>query len=45
MRNGPAIGRVLQPREVADLTVYLASEQAGGMTGQSLALDGGILFT
>jgi NAD(P)-dependent dehydrogenase (short-subunit alcohol dehydrogenase family) len=44
LRAGPAIGRVLQPAEVADLTAYLASEQAGGMTGQSLALDGGILF-
>jgi NAD(P)-dependent dehydrogenase (short-subunit alcohol dehydrogenase family) len=44
LRAGPAIGRVLQPVEVADLTAYLASEQAGGMTGQSLALDGGILF-
>jgi NAD(P)-dependent dehydrogenase (short-subunit alcohol dehydrogenase family) len=45
LRAGPAIGRVLQPAEVATLAVYLASEQAGGMTGQSLALDGGILFT
>ncbi|MCW2570882.1 MAG: fabG 8 [Frankiales bacterium] len=45
LRAGPAIGRVLQPAEVATLAVYLASEQSGGMTGQSLALDGGILFT
>jgi meso-butanediol dehydrogenase / (S,S)-butanediol dehydrogenase / diacetyl reductase len=44
MRNGPAIKRFLDPAEVAELAVYLASPQAAGMTGQSLCLDGGILF-
>jgi NAD(P)-dependent dehydrogenase (short-subunit alcohol dehydrogenase family) len=44
MRNGPAIKRFLDPAEIAALAVYLASPEAGGMTGQSLCLDGGTLF-
>jgi NAD(P)-dependent dehydrogenase (short-subunit alcohol dehydrogenase family) len=44
MLAGPAIKRFLVPDEVASLAVYLASNEAGGMTGQSLSLDGGLLF-
>lgn len=39
-----AMGRVLQSREVADLAVFLASGESSGMTGQSLLVDGGMLF-
>ena len=33
------IGRMGRPDEVADLSVYLASEQAGFMTGSAVVLD------
>lgn len=36
------IRRVLQPPEIADLAVFLASERAGAITGESIACDGGI---
>ena len=35
------VGRLLEPEEIAELAVYLASEDARGMTGQSLNLSGG----
>lgn len=38
------VQRVLEPEEVADLAVYLASETAGGMTGQSLTISGGLIM-
>ena len=36
--------RVLQPEEIATLSVFLASRESSGMTGQSLLVDGGMLF-
>lgn len=38
------IGRFLDVSEVGQLAVYLASPESDGMTGQSLLLDGGMLF-
>ena len=35
------IGRLLEPEEIAELAVYLASDAARGMTGQALNLSGG----
>ena len=35
------IGRLLEPEEIAELAVYLASEDSRGMTGQALNLSGG----
>jgi 2-keto-3-deoxy-L-fuconate dehydrogenase len=35
------IGRMGRPDEVADLAVYLASEEAGFMTGSAVVIDGG----
>ena len=35
------IKRILDPTEIADLAVYLASDAASGMTGQAINLDGG----
>ncbi|MBT4907534.1 MAG: SDR family oxidoreductase [Rhodospirillaceae bacterium] len=37
-------GRLIQPAEVAELAVYLARRESGGMTGQSLLYDGGMLM-
>ena len=36
------IRRVLQPNEIADVVLFLASERAGAITGESLGVDGGI---
>ncbi len=38
---GVPMGRILEPREVGGLVVYLASEAASGMTAQALSLCGG----
>jgi NAD(P)-dependent dehydrogenase (short-subunit alcohol dehydrogenase family) len=35
------IKRILDPKEIAALAVYLASDAASGMIGQALTLDGG----
>jgi NAD(P)-dependent dehydrogenase (short-subunit alcohol dehydrogenase family) len=35
------IQRMLDPKEIADLVVYLASDAASGMTGQAINLCGG----
>ncbi|MEK9885040.1 MAG: SDR family oxidoreductase [Acidimicrobiaceae bacterium] len=39
-----AMGRYLQPNEMAGLAVYLASDESSGMTGQSIMVDGGMVF-
>ena len=35
------LGRILAPREVADLVVFLCSPAATGITGQAISIDGG----
>ena len=35
------MGRLLEPEEIAELAVYLASDDTRGMTGQALNLSGG----
>ncbi len=35
------IGRMGRPEEIADLAVFLASDEAGFMTGSEVAIDGG----
>jgi 2-keto-3-deoxy-L-fuconate dehydrogenase len=35
------MGRLAQPQEIAELVVYLASEETEFMTGQAISIDGG----
>jgi NAD(P)-dependent dehydrogenase (short-subunit alcohol dehydrogenase family) len=37
------LGRFGKPMEVAEAVVWMCSDQASFMTGQSLVLDGGLL--
>jgi NAD(P)-dependent dehydrogenase (short-subunit alcohol dehydrogenase family) len=39
------LGRLAQISDIADLTVFLASERAGFITGATIPVDGGILTT
>lgn len=41
--GGSALGRIGQPDEVAAAVLFLASEQAAYITGQTLVVDGGIV--
>ncbi|MEZ4872048.1 MAG: SDR family oxidoreductase [Bdellovibrionales bacterium] len=36
-------GRLGEPSELADLATFLASEKAGYINGQVIAIDGGVL--
>ena len=38
------LGRMMRPEEIASLAVFLASKDAEGMTGQSIHMDGGMVF-
>jgi NAD(P)-dependent dehydrogenase (short-subunit alcohol dehydrogenase family) len=38
-------GRFTRPEEVADLTLLLASERAGNVTGSDFVIDGGLITT
>jgi meso-butanediol dehydrogenase/(S,S)-butanediol dehydrogenase/diacetyl reductase len=40
-----ALGRVETPDDVASFVSYLASRDSDYMTGQSVIIDGGILFS
>ena len=37
------LGRILNPEELADLVVFLASEKASGITGTTIQVDGGAI--
>jgi NAD(P)-dependent dehydrogenase (short-subunit alcohol dehydrogenase family) len=39
------LGRLTWPSDIADLTVFLASERASFITGTVIPVDGGILTT
>ena len=41
--NAHAMGRLAEPREIADAVVYLCSERASFITGHDLVVDGGVL--
>lgn len=38
------LGRMMTPEEVAGMAVYLGSSESSGMTGQSIHIDGGMVF-
>lgn len=38
-----AIGRTIQPEEVADLALFLASDESTAITAQAIQIDGGLL--
>ena len=40
-----ALGRLLDPDEVAAAVVWLASPEAAGISGQTLVIDGGGIQT
>lgn len=40
-----ALGRVSVPEDVAKVVSFLCSRDADYMTGQSVVIDGGIIFT
>lgn len=37
-------GRLITPEEIADMTVFLASDAARGITGQAINIDGGMVM-
>lgn len=41
LANASPLGRLLEPREVADAIVFLASPAASAITGQAVVIDGG----
>jgi 3-hydroxybutyrate dehydrogenase len=43
MAGSTAIGRLLAPKEVADLVRFLCSDAAAGMTGSPVMIDGGVV--
>ena len=40
--NQIPLGRIGSPKDIANMTLYLASDQAGYITGQTIAIDGGM---
>ena len=42
IENQIPMGRMLQPSEVANIAVYLASAESDGMTGQTQTISGGM---
>jgi meso-butanediol dehydrogenase/(S,S)-butanediol dehydrogenase/diacetyl reductase len=40
-----SLGRVEEPEDVAALVSYLASKDSDYMTGQSIIIDGGVVFS
>jgi NAD(P)-dependent dehydrogenase (short-subunit alcohol dehydrogenase family) len=38
-----ALGRTIRPEEIANLVLFLASDESSAITGQSIVIDGGLL--
>ena len=41
LANQSALGRLLEPQEVAQAVIYLCSDSASAINGQSIIMDGG----
>ena len=41
--QGHPIGRLIEPREIANVAVFLASDKASAMTGATVLVDGGLV--
>ena len=41
--NMHPLGRTIRPEEIADLALFLASEESSAITGQAIVIDGGLL--
>ena len=42
LKSGIPLGRFGDPKEVANLAVFLASDESSHITGQKMSVDGGI---
>ena len=43
LSNTQPIGRMAKPQEIADLALYLCSDEAGFITGTNYPIDGGFI--
>ena len=43
MLKGPLLGRTIRPEEIADLALFLGSDESSAITGQAVVIDGGLL--
>jgi 3-oxoacyl-[acyl-carrier protein] reductase len=44
LRNSTALGRTLEPKDISGTAVFLASEDAGLITGQVIVVDAGLVM-
>ena len=44
IKNRVVLGRIGEPREIADAVVFLASDASSFITGHIMVIDGGLLL-